>query len=232
MATSAQVRPAYEMTRSARLKNTFGNSFRHASPKIMMTLLGLVLLIIFLMPIGYMLDTAFKQDSQMTAQNAPLWPAQPVTFHYTGPELTGQGYDVASGTDLPLYNVPTPNGTHQWALVKGFRDDSFFFDPAHPENGAFDWQGRYRTLAPVYQFALTLENFGAAAQFINFPLLFRNTIAIAVLSTIGTLISSILVAYGFARFPIPGKNILFVILIATIILPPQTSLIPLFILYT
>src|SRR5262249_28436137 len=66
----------------------------------------------------------------------------------------------------------------------------------------------------------------------NFPVLFRNTFIIAIISTIGTLISSILVAYGFARFPIPGKNILFIILISTIVLPAQATIIPLFILFT
>jgi multiple sugar transport system permease protein len=43
---------------------------------------------------------------------------------------------------------------------------------------------------------------------------------------IGTLLSSICVAYAFARFPLPGKNILFLVLISTIIIPPQVTLIP------
>jgi multiple sugar transport system permease protein len=43
---------------------------------------------------------------------------------------------------------------------------------------------------------------------------------------IGTLLSSVAIAYGFARFPIPGKNILFIILIGTIILPSQVTLVP------
>ena len=44
--------------------------------------------------------------------------------------------------------------------------------------------------------------------------------------------SSILVAYGFARFRFPGKNALFVILIATIILPFQVTLLPQYVLFT
>ena len=38
-------------------------------------------------------------------------------------------------------------------------------------------------------------------------------------------------AYGFARFHVPGKNILFIILISTIVLPPQATIIPLYILF-
>jgi multiple sugar transport system permease protein len=118
------------------------------------------------------------------------------------------------------------------ALVKPFREDSDMVDPAHPELGTFNVQGRWRTWDPVYTFAPTMENFEKAWDQVNFPLLFRNTFAIAIIGTIGTLLSCILVAYGFARFQIPGKNILFIILISTIVLPPQATIIPLYILFS
>ena len=197
MATSAQARPAYP---PKRFSLSFENKLRSITPKVLVTLLGAVLMIIFLMPLGYMLTTAFKDDGQASAQRAPLWPARIVTYNY-------------QGQDLPLYNVPTADGMKQYALVKGFREDSNFVDPAHPEKGPFDWTGRYKTLDPVYTFAPTLLNFQMAWDQVNFGLLFRNTLIIAILSTIGTMASSVLVAYGFARFPIPGKNILFIILI-------------------
>jgi multiple sugar transport system permease protein len=197
----------------------FVQRLRKVLPTILITGLGLVLMVAFLMPLGYMFATAFKEDTQLSAQNAPLWPAKAVTFNY-------------NGEDLPIYTVPTEQGMQKWALVKGYREDSDFIDPAHPENGVFNWKGRYRTLIPAYEFSLTTVNFEAAWDQVNFPLLFRNTFIIATISTIGTLISCIFVAYGFARFPIPGKNILFIILISTIVLPPQATIIPLFMLFT
>lgn len=206
------------------------NRFSTIRAKLLVTLLGIVLLLIFLMPLGYMITTAFKPNSQATDARAPLWPAQPVTYAYTGPDLPD--LKVVSGQELPLYNVPTSDGIKRLALLRKYRDDSIFIDPAHPENGQYDWQGHWQTLNPVYEFAPTLENIQAAAALVNFPVLFRNTIVIAVLSTVGTLLSCILVAYGFARFPIPGKNILFIALISTIILPPQATIIPLFIIFT
>jgi len=191
---------------------------RRLSARVLVTLVGLVVMLIFLMPLGYMLMTAFKNDSQLSAQHAPLWPAEASTYNYQGKEL-------------PLYEVPTSEGTKEWALVKGFREDSDFVDPAHPELGVFNWTGRYRTLDPVYHFAPTFDNFVMAWNQVNFTTLFKNTFLIAIISTVGTLISCILVAYGFARFRIPGKNILFIILISTIILPPQATIIPLYILF-
>ena len=46
------------------------------------------------------------------------------------------------------------------------------------------------------------------------------------------MISSVFVAYGFSRFDFPGKNTLFMVLIATIILPVQATLIPTYVLYS
>src|SRR5579859_6066618 len=117
MATTTQVRPAYATARTSRFRNTFDIFLRRFSPKLLMTLLGIVMMLIFLMPIGYMLDTAFKQDSQASSQNAPLYPANPVTYTYQGPDVSQ--YNLASGQALPLYFVPTSDGTKQYALVKG-----------------------------------------------------------------------------------------------------------------
>ena len=49
--------------------------------------------------------------------------------------------------------------------------------------------------------------------------MFGNTLFYAVATEIGVLISCTLVAYGFARFRFPGKDFLFLVLIATIFLP-------------
>ena len=67
---------------------------------------------------------------------------------------------------------------------------------------------------------------------IDFGRLLFNTVAIASIGTFGTLISSICVAYGFSRFRIPGKNGLFLLLLSTIILPFQVTLIPTFALFS
>jgi len=203
----------------------FGSSFRpqrflrELISTASVTLLGLVVLSLFLMPLGYMVTTAFKLDSQLVAQNAPIWPAKAATYNYNGQEY-------------PLYDVPTDQGVKRLVLIQPYREDSDMLDPEHPEKGVFNVPGRWRTWNPVYTFSLTMENFQKAWEQVNFARLFRNTFAIAIIGTIGTLASCILVAYGFARFRIPGKNILFLILMATIMLPPQATIIPMYILFT
>jgi multiple sugar transport system permease protein len=178
------------------------------------TLIALVFTVGYLAPIGNMALIAVKNNAQIvTSSVGPLLPVDPTNFTY-------------EGKDYPVYTVPTDQGDKQLALVKKLRTSSQFIDPANPDAGLIEWQGSWRTLQPVYTFAPHWENFATAWDTINFPLLFRNTLAIAVIGMVGTLLSCICVAYAFARFPIPGKNILFLILIGTIILPSQVTLIP------
>ena len=193
---------------------------REALARLGVTALGLLALAIFLLPLGYVLATAFKLDTQLTTVGAPLWPAAPATYKY-------------QGTEYPLYVVPTADGgTQRLAMVEPHRESSQMMDPAHPDQGVFRVEGRWRTWKAVYGFAPNLENFTTAWRQVKFLRLFRNSLLLSTISTIGTLISCILVAYGFARFPLPGKNLLFIILISTIVLPPQATIIPLYILFT
>jgi multiple sugar transport system permease protein len=56
--------------------------------------------------------------------------------------------------------------------------------------------------------------------------LLGNTTFYALVTMIGTVVSCILVAYGFARFRFPGRDLLFVVLISTLFLPGAVTIIP------
>lgn len=75
------------------------------------------------------------------------------------------------------------------------------------------------------------QNFGDALTTLPFGLYFRNTALITLTTLVGSVLSASLVAYGFARLRFPGRDILFVVLLATMMLPPQVTLIPTFLLY-
>ena len=64
-----------------------------------------------------------------------------------------------------------------------------------------------------------------------FLLFFRNTMILEIGIIAGRLISCTLIAYGFARLEAPGKDVLFAILLATLMLPTAVTLIPRFILF-
>lgn len=187
---------------------------RHIFKSTGVTLFAVVLLLAFLMPLVYMLFTSLKTKEQMSQLGAPLWPADAPTFTYNGVE-----YDV--------YRVPTDQGTRDLALVKKGLTASLFIDPADPSAGQITWAGSWRALPrAAWTFAPHWENFVTAWNQINFPRMFGNTLFYAIMTEIGVLISCTLVAYGFARFRFPGKDFLFMVLIATIFLPATVTIIP------
>jgi multiple sugar transport system permease protein len=74
-------------------------------------------------------------------------------------------------------------------------------------------------------------NFARAVQYVPFFMYLKNTVVIAVLSVLGTVVSSSLVAYSFSRIDWPGRNPLFLVLLATMMLPAQVTMIPVFAIF-
>ena len=60
---------------------------------------------------------------------------------------------------------------------------------------------------------------------------YKNTLTVVGLNLVGTLLSSSLVAYGFARLRFRGRNLLFLILLSTMMLPSQVTLVPTYYLF-
>jgi len=73
-----------------------------------------------------------------------------------------------------------------------------------------------------------LTSFIAGWALLPFNVYLMNTIFVAVVGSVGTVISSALVAYGFARFRCKANPILFVLVISTMMLPNQVTLIPMY----
>ena len=184
-----------------------------------LTLFAVIVLSAFLLPLAAMVTASLQDAGQRTTAGAPIYPASPATGTYQG-----ETYEI--------YTVPIDGATRNLMLVKKGRSESTFVDPADAAQTPIVWQGAWRTLQQSWVFDPKLSNFSTVWSQLNFPRLLFNTAAVAVLSTLGAVLSSAIVAYGFARFRFPGKNILFVILIATIILPFQVTLIPTYAVFT
>ena len=214
MTAQAAVRPPSFSDGSA-----LSRSLRGYLGRASLTLFAVIILSAFLLPLLSMLTLALQEAGQRTTAGAPWYPASPATGTYQD-----QTYEI--------YEVPIDGTTRNLMLVKKGRTESTFVDPADPTQTPIVWQGVWRTLEQSWVFDPKIDNFTKVWSQLNFPRLLVNTAAVAVISTIGAVLSSVLVAYGFARFRFPGKNILFVILIATIILPFQVTLIPTYAVFT
>ena len=64
-----------------------------------------------------------------------------------------------------------------------------------------------------------------------FHLFFRNSLMYTTTATLGTVVSSSVVAYAFARLSFPGRDALFVLVLSTMMLPSQVTLIPQYIIF-
>ncbi len=187
--------------------------------KISYSLIALAILVVFLSPLAYMVTTSLKTRDMIAQADSPILPMEAAVYEYEGKEV-------------PILKVPDENGnTTSLAIIKKGREESIFIDPENPENGEITWEGRWRVLEPVREFSPQWDNYSYAWNQLNMPRLIRNTLIIAFFGMIGTLVSCTFVAYGFSRFRIPGKEALFLLLIATIMLPAFVTIVPTYILF-
>jgi len=75
------------------------------------------------------------------------------------------------------------------------------------------------------------QNYIRAATILPFGRFAFNTMVITVIATMGTVLSSTIVAYSFARLRWPGRDLFFGLLLATIMLPEVVTLVPRFIMF-
>lgn len=92
----------------------------------------------------------------------------------------------------------------------------------------------FQTAGSLIPNPFTLDNYiNGLKGFAKVPFLvfFKNSLFISVIATIGTVISSAVVAYGFARFEFRGKKILFAAMLLSMMLPAQVLMIPQYLWY-
>jgi multiple sugar transport system permease protein len=75
---------------------------------------------------------------------------------------------------------------------------------------------------------IAINNYFKVSQAIPITKYFFNSTIVAVLTTIGQIIVSSMAAYAFARLKFKGRDALFFIILATMMIPPQVNIIPLF----
>lgn len=75
------------------------------------------------------------------------------------------------------------------------------------------------------------SNYVDVVQSFPFATYAFNSLKIAIIGTFGQLVSTSLAAYAFARMNFPGRNLIFVVLLSTLMVPGQVTMIPTFILF-
>ncbi|MBZ4674109.1 MAG: ABC-type transporter, integral rane subunit [Spirochaeta sp.] len=74
----------------------------------------------------------------------------------------------------------------------------------------------------------TVQNYVSSLQAGNFPVYFSNTVFVAVVSTFITVMINLMAGYALAKYIFKGRNLIFTIMIATLMIPLQVIMIPIF----
>lgn len=193
----------------------FGIKARDTINRTVSTILLFIGMLVVITPLIWMLVSALKsQDAVNTSP--PQWiPTEQIKVN-------------VNGQSVYLYNIKVNGVERQLALIKKEGSLGTFVNPNHPEE---QYQLPVASGERATRVYLHWENFKTAVTKVPFFHYLLNTMIIVVFGTLGTLISCVLVAYGFARFRAKGLNVLFLILLSTVMLPPQVTLIPTFILF-
>ena len=210
---------SYTQKQARKIRDIFVSTLSH----------GLILFVgmFFAVPFLWMLLTSFKSDKDVF-HTPPRWlPHDAVRV-----EINGEEY--------PLYNVKTPEGVKQYAALKIESGVAYFVDPANPDVVIPTelQQGTERVAQLVEEISFRWQNFPDAMSRgsrpgvgASFWVYFKNSLIVAFFTIVGTLVSNTPVAYAFARLKFPGRDILFVIILATMMLPFQVTMIPVYLLF-
>lgn len=182
-------------------------------PKILVYLLLSGLALLLFVPMVWMVLGAFAPESELKA---------PVPMGTMLSSLWHDGMRSADEFD-------------RWRRSYVSLDN--FSDPAN-KAGLFDFttmpRGEFMS-APVHRWLAPLMPVGDAAEPVpagRLILWFENTFVSAMLVTVLSVAFSAMAGYAFAKFPFPGREVMFWLIIATLMIPGQVTIIPLFLLVT
>jgi len=199
---------------------------------------ALVLLsIIFMIPFMWMLGTSLKVESKIQSEPLNLLPKAPY-IHRNGQWVQVRPVEVKEG--LQIVQVLKPYVVRSGNIVlAGSAEDLNGAKPAPTTMPAGAkkpvalWDEASNTLAidPADmhdRVFLNTENYTLALQRSPFARFIVNTLIICILAVIGTVLSCSLVAYGLSCVDWRGRELLFWVMLSTMMLPPQVTMIPLF----
>jgi multiple sugar transport system permease protein len=174
--------------------------------------------LVVLVPVIWMFSTSLKTRFNVTSMPPEFIPRESV-------------HVPINGQDLFLYDVNIDGKTLVLAAVKLDPEKSEFVDPNDPSKVYYapaDQATKHQLVWAHW------ENYREAWTFASTPfgIYMKNTVIYALVAVFGELLSCSLVAYGFARLRAPGKNLLFALLLGTMMLPWAVVMIPSYVLFT
>ena len=170
-------------------------------------------------PVVWLVMSSFKTQ-------AGLLEFPPTFLPYAQESVPVEGYDEP----LPLYEVEGEDGeVRRLAQVSRVGLEARMVDPAAPEATiAVPIDAR----RPVRSPSLAVENYLDPLQRFDFLIYLRNSVVVTIAATAITLLINSMAAFALAKYRFRGRNAIFVLIIATLMVPISVILVPVFLVIT
>lgn len=172
--------------------------------------------VFILIPLAYMVSISLRDRAQIRQATLDLIPSKEITVNI-------------DEKDEPLYTVTIDGVEQQMALIKNRPGGKGIF--AEIDNPEITHELVIADQEPIREASVHPENYHESLTAVPFDRYLLNTILVTFFGMAGMLFSCSLVAYGFSRFRARWLNILFLLLLSTIMLPRQVTLIPVYIMF-
>jgi alpha-1,4-digalacturonate transport system permease protein len=132
-----------------------------------------------------------------------------------------EGYDEP----LPLFRVQTEQGERVMAQARRIGIQAQMVDPADPTQKV---NVNINEREPVRALQFAWSNYTELFRLFNFGLYFWNSLFITVVATLITLLFNSMAAFALSKYKFRGRTAVFVLIIATLMIPPTIVLVPTF----
>jgi alpha-1,4-digalacturonate transport system permease protein len=164
-------------------------------------------------PVMWLVLSSFKSAAALNEFPPQLLPYGQVTVSVTG-----------QASPLPLYNVTLPDGsTRQLAELRRIGIQATLVDPKAPDQ---EYKVNIRDRKPVREFQMAFGNYTEIFGKFSFGTYLWNSVFITVVATLITLLFNAMAAFALSKYRFGGRHAVFLLIIATLMIPPTIILVP------
>jgi alpha-1,4-digalacturonate transport system permease protein len=170
-------------------------------------------------PVIWLVMSSFKTPTALTEFPPSFLP-------YTQEFATVAGFEKP----LPLYDVKMDDGSvRRLAQVRRIGTQAQLVDPADP---ATIIKVNINQRTEVRGLKFEFENYSGSLDRFNFWTYLKNSVVVTVVSTFITLIINSMAAFALSKYQFRGRSAIFVIIIATLMIPISVILVPVYLVIT
>lgn len=166
-------------------------------------------------PVLWLALSSFKTDAALDEYPPTFLPLATRTVAVAGYE-----------DPLPLYRVT--GGEYEGRTLAQVRRIGLIAQMVDPEDPGERLQVNIRDRAPERGFALAWRNYTALFGKFDFPRYLWNSLFITIIATLITLLFNSMAAFALSKYRFRGRTAVFLLFIATLMIPPTISLVPIY----